>query len=136
AQLGDVAGAGRIRVPVNRARQLGRMLVQRSLALVVFAKNPEHVLAIEDAPDGRERIVEAEIDSPDQAKTARARSTERQALCALQFHGQDLFHAASELRVNQSLLGLKAATVLLVEPGPAKRAKLFIEKRPANSRNL
>src|SRR5207237_3873657 len=55
---------------------------------------------------------------------------------ALQFHGQDLFHAASELRVNQSLLGLKAATVLLVEPGPAKRAKLFIEKRPADSRNL
>ena len=39
------------------------MLVQRRLAQVAFAAEPEDVVAVEDAPDGGEGVVEAEVEA-------------------------------------------------------------------------
>src|SRR5439155_22334586 len=51
AQLHDLAGARRIAVPGHVARQVLGVVGQRPLAAVVLARQPEHVVAVEHAPD-------------------------------------------------------------------------------------
>src|SRR5260370_138857 len=100
----------------------------------MFAENPQHVLSIQDAPNGRERVAIAEIDAADQP--ARRRNDPRSLLLDPHFSGHLMDHTLRKIGVDQSFHGLEAASVLLVEPGPAERTDFFVEKRPADARNL
>src|SRR5262245_6772605 len=53
--LVDLVGPGRIRVPRAVARQVLGVVAERLVAGVVLARDPQHVVAIADAPQRRER---------------------------------------------------------------------------------
>src|SRR5579871_6955896 len=97
----------------------------------MFAEQPQHVVPVKDTPNGCERIAKPEIDAADQ-------SAESRWACRLhvQFRSDRLHHARREIRVDQSLHCFEAASVFLIEPGPAERPAFLVEKCPADARNL
>src|SRR5262249_19351652 len=62
-EFGDVARLGGVGVPNHVAGDLLDVVAERALVLVVFAGDPEDVVAVEDAPDGGEGVAEAEVEA-------------------------------------------------------------------------
>ena len=67
AEFGDLVGAGGVGVPVDVALDVADVVAEGAAGFVVFAGEPEDVVLVEDAPDGGEGVVEAEIQSSDLA---------------------------------------------------------------------
>jgi len=74
------------------------VIVERLLAGVVFAEQPQDAVAVVDAPEGGEGVAEAEVDAADARAGGRGRA------------GDD---AAGEIGIDQPLQGLERAAVLL-----------------------
>jgi hypothetical protein len=121
AQLGNVAGPGRVSVPQDAARQPPGMFTEGQLSGVVLARQPEHVLGVARTPDGGERIAEAKVDAADRS-------------AGKQRHGRD--DAAGKIGINQSFQRFEGAAILLVIPGSAEGAQLLFEEGRADARDL
>ncbi len=67
AEFGDLVGAGGVGVPVDVARDARDVVTEGAVGFVVFAGEPEDVVVVEDAPDGGEGVVEAEVETADPA---------------------------------------------------------------------
>src|SRR5947207_2597015 len=95
------------------------MFVQRRLAPVALAVQPEHIVAVEDAPYGGERVAPAEVDTADQpARGVRPFGD----------------HGILEMRINETVHGAKGTVVLLRDPVRSHRARLLGEEVDADAR--
>src|SRR5262249_8625151 len=79
----------------------GGVLVQRRAAQVALAGDPQHVLTVQHAPDGGERVAPAEV----QAAHRPAR------------RGRRRDDAVLEIRINQALAGCEEGVVFLTRGG-------------------
>src|SRR5262249_41966386 len=106
-ELFQLGAARRIGIPQDPARQSAGVLVQRRLAQVALAVKPEDVVAIEQAPDGREWVAPAPVDAADATARARRRRLAERLL---------------EIRIDESFHGREQAFVLLADPAVAEGA--------------
>src|SRR5207247_4652610 len=97
--------------------------VQRLLALVDLIRDVQDAVPVQEAPQGRERVAEAEVD-PARAPPARRR---RPAA---------VHHALLEFGVHQTLARLERAFVLLADPCSAELAALVLDELGRQPRTL
>src|SRR5438105_11669717 len=89
----------------------------------VLVREKKHVVIGEDAPDGGEGAVEAEVDAADAPASRHDERARRQ-------------HAAGQAGVDGAFLRLERAAVFLAKPRVAESAALAVEEFVADARDL
>src|SRR5207245_1086968 len=98
------------------------VFVNRRRAQVPLVVDPEHVVAVEHAPQRTERVAKTEVDAADSL--------------AGQLRDGVTGTAVLEVRVDQPRQRLERALVLLADPGLAEAVPLFLNKCRRDPRAL
>jgi len=120
AEFEDLAGALRVGVPGDAFGEMVQVVAEGLFAAVVFAGDPEDVVAIDDTPDGGEGIADAKVHAADFGTFRRGSGVER----------------AAEIRVDEPFERFEGTAVFLAEPGFAQGSALAGQSFLGDTRDL